>query len=242
MDRAAARSFEMLAALSMLALTLPLFLGAALAIWVGDRGAPIYRARRVGRGGRDFTMFKLRTMVPDADQRGGRLAPEGDPRVTRVGAWLRRSKIDEIPQLWNVLRGEMAIVGPRPDIRDGVDRYAPGELRLLDVRPGITSLASLLFFDESWLLARAADPAAYYMATIRPLKSRLGLLQIERRSSGVALRIAGLTALRFARKDAALSGIAAMLRDFGAEDDLLALCGPQPQTAILSGVTGAARG
>ncbi|RYY25548.1 MAG: sugar transferase [Sphingomonadales bacterium] len=241
MDRAAARLFEICAALLVLLLALPLLLATMLAIWLADGGTPIYRAPRVGRGGRDFTMFKLRTMVASADRLGGRFAPDADPRITRVGAWLRRTKIDEIPQFWNVVRGEMAIVGPRPDMRSGVDRYSPEEMRLLDVRPGITGLASLLFFDEGQLLARAGDPAAYHIAVIRPLKSRLGLLQVEGRPAA-DMRIAGLTALRFVSRDAALAGVARILDAFGAEDDLLALCGPRPQTAILRGVAGTVRG
>jgi lipopolysaccharide/colanic/teichoic acid biosynthesis glycosyltransferase len=224
MDRAAARLFDIAAALLILILSLPLLLGAMVAIWLGDGGTPIYRAPRVGRGGRDFIMFKLRTMVPDADRLGGRFAPRGDPRITAVGAYLRRWKVDEIPQFWNVLRGEMAVVGPRPDVRSGVERYSREEHRLLAVRPGITSLASLLFFDEAVLLQGMGDPAAQYMAVIRPLKSRLELLQMERCSAGANLRVASLTALRFVSKDAALAGIGSILRDSGAGQDLLALC------------------
>ncbi|MES2986281.1 MAG: sugar transferase [Pseudomonadota bacterium] len=240
MDRAAARFLELAVAMLVLALALPLLLGAMLAIWIADGRTPIYRAPRVGQGGRDFTMFKLRTMVPGAD-RLGRFAPEADPRITRVGAWLRRTKLDELPQFWNVLRGEMAIVGPRPDVRSGVELYSPEEMRLLAVRPGLTGLASLVFFDEGQLLARVADPTTYYMTAIRPLKSRLCQLQFEGRPTA-DLRIALLTVLRFVSRDAALAGVARILEAFGAEDDLLALCGQRPQTAILSGATEALRG
>ncbi|RYG85615.1 MAG: sugar transferase, partial [Alphaproteobacteria bacterium] len=145
MDRLAARLFDVAAASLVLILSFPLLVLAMLAIWFNDGATPIYRAPRVGRDGRDFAMFKLRTMVLQADQLGGRFAPQGDPRITLVGAWLRRWKIDELPQFVNVLRGEMAIVGPRPDVRLGVERYSPQELQLLAVRPGITGLASLLF-------------------------------------------------------------------------------------------------
>ncbi|RYE03314.1 MAG: sugar transferase [Sphingomonadales bacterium] len=141
MDRAA-RLFEIALAALMLVLTMPLLLAAAFAIWLGDGGAPIYLAPRVGRSGSDFHMLKLRTMVPEADRLvpeadrlvpeadrlGGQLAPVGDPRITTVGTWLRRWKLDELLQLWNVLRGEMRLVGPRPDVREGVALYSPEEL------------------------------------------------------------------------------------------------------------------
>ncbi|MEI9928781.1 MAG: sugar transferase [Sphingomonas sp.] len=220
------RIVDVAAALLVLALAMPLLAVAGLAIWLGDGGGPIYRAPRVGRGGRDFTMLKLRTMVAGADRLGGRLTPDSDPRVTRVGAWLRRCKIDEFPQLWNVLRGEMSIVGPRPDLRQGgVDGYAPGEMALLSVRPGITDFASILFFDEGRLLDGARDPIEFYMAAVRPLKSRLGLLYVARRSLRVDLAIMGLTALSLVARPAALRGVARMLHARGADADLVAIRG-----------------
>jgi len=167
------RIVDVAAALLVLGCAAPVLAVAAIAIWLQDGGSPIYRAPRVGRGGRDFIMFKLRTMVRGADRLGGRLTPDSDPRITVVGLWLRRSKIDELPQLWNVVRGDMGIVGPRPDVREGVEDYSADELRLLSVRPGITDFASLLFFDEGRLLDRAPDPAEFYLSAIRPLKSRL---------------------------------------------------------------------
>lgn len=180
-------------------------------------------------------MFKLRTMVADAELRGGRLAPEGDPRVTRVGAVLRRWKIDELPQFVNVLRGEMALVGPRPDTLCAAEDYAADDLRLLAARPGITCFASILFFDEGRALARAGDPLAYYHATIRPLKSRLGLFWLDRRSARSNVAILALTALAFVARSLARRGVVAMLRAGEVDVELLALCWPEDQLASRSG-------
>lgn len=229
-------------ALLLLVGAMPVLLVAMLAIWLDDRGSPLYRAPRLGQGGRPFAMLKLRTMTADADQRGGRLAPEGDPRITRVGGLLRRWKIDELPQFANVLRGEMALVGPRPDTPCAAEGYAAEDLRLLGVRPGITSFASILFFDEGRALARMADPLGQYQAEIRPLKLRLGIAWLERRSARGDAIILGLTALAFVARPLARRGVAAMLRGRGANADLLALCGARDQLASLSGSPATLRG
>lgn len=221
---------ERVFAASILALATPVLLVAMLAVWLGDGAAPIYRAPRVGLGGRDFHMLKLRTMRPGADRLGGRFAPLGDPRITRIGAWLRRWKIDELPQLWNVLRGEMHLVGPRPDMREGVVLYAAEERQLLTVRPGMTDFASLWFVDEARLLAASDDPAAFYVAEIRPVKSRLGLLYVAYRAPLTDLGVLCLTATALISPAWARSQLLRMLARL------------DRQTASLSGVLGAVRG
>ncbi|MDG2535756.1 sugar transferase [Sphingomonas sp. HITSZ_GF] len=236
------RSFEIVTAALLMGAVAPILLAAMLAIWLEDRRAPLYRARRLGRGGQPFSMLKLRTMVCDAELQGGRLAPEGDPRVTRVGRLLRRWKIDELPQFANVLRGEMALVGPRPDTLCAAEDYAAEDLRLLAVRPGITCFASILFFDEGRALARVADPLAHYQAVIRPQKLRLGLAWLEHRSRRSDAAILGLTMLAFVARPLARRGVAAMLRAREADGELLALCGPADQLASRSGSPAAARG
>jgi lipopolysaccharide/colanic/teichoic acid biosynthesis glycosyltransferase len=131
-------------ALLLLALVSPLLLLAAIAIKLGDRGPVLYRQRRVGLRGADFELLKLRTMVVGAESQGaGYAVNEGDPRITRVGRLLRRLSLDELPQLWNVVRGEMSLVGPRPTLRYQVERYTPRQRRRLDVRPGITGWAQV---------------------------------------------------------------------------------------------------
>jgi lipopolysaccharide/colanic/teichoic acid biosynthesis glycosyltransferase len=131
-------------AAALLALTSPVLLAAMVAIRIESSGSPIYRQRRVGKDGEPFDMFKLRTMVADAEFMGDGLAVNrGDPRITRVGAFLRRFSIDELPNLINVVRGEMAFVGPRPTIQAQVDQYTERQLRRLEVKPGLTGWAQI---------------------------------------------------------------------------------------------------
>jgi lipopolysaccharide/colanic/teichoic acid biosynthesis glycosyltransferase len=129
---------------ALLVICAPLLVGAAVAIRLESRGPALYRQRRVGKGGVPFQLWKLRTMVPRAEEMGaGIYVLEGDPRITRVGAWLRRFSLDELPNLINVLQGDMAIVGPRPTIQEQVDRYSDRQLRRLDVKPGMTGWAQV---------------------------------------------------------------------------------------------------
>ena len=138
------RVFDLLIAGVLLVITSPLLLAALIAIRVESPGHPIYKQRRVGKDGRPFDLLKLRTMVTGAEHIGARLAVnEGDPRITRIGALLRRFSLDELPNLINVLRGELAIVGPRPTIQAQVDQYSERQLRRLEVKPGITGWAQV---------------------------------------------------------------------------------------------------
>ncbi len=152
---------------------------ALLVIWARiklDRDGPvIYSGRRVGLGGREFFMHKFRTLVPNADRVGGPNTPDDDPRLTRTGRFLRRYKLDELPQLFNVLKGEMSFVGPRPQVPGEVAGYTAEERELLNVRPGITDWASLKFSNEGEILQGHDDPDRAYAELIRPEKMRLGL-------------------------------------------------------------------
>jgi lipopolysaccharide/colanic/teichoic acid biosynthesis glycosyltransferase len=214
-------------ALSLLVLTsaAPLLAVAMLLTWAEDRHSPLYLATRVARGGGDFRMVKLRSMTIDAERQGGTSTALSDRRITRIGRWLRRWKLDELPQFWNVLTGEMSIVGPRPNTRrGGVDRYTTEEMRLLSVQPGITDLASIVFSDEAEILNGAPDPDGLYDAVIRPWKSRLGLLYVDQRTLAIDLRIIGLTALAIVNKRAALAGVDAILAKWDAPDELRRIC------------------
>lgn len=138
------RPLDVAGALAVLAVTAPVLAVAALAVKLEDRGPILYRQLRVGRYGADFEILKLRTMVVGAEHKGAGLAVNrGDPRITRVGRILRRLSIDELPQLWNVVRGEMSLIGPRPTVRVQADRYTQRQRRRLDVRPGITGWAQV---------------------------------------------------------------------------------------------------
>jgi lipopolysaccharide/colanic/teichoic acid biosynthesis glycosyltransferase len=152
---------------------------ALLLIWARiklDRDGPvIYAGRRAGLGGREFSMYKFRTLVPNADRVGGPNTPDDDPRLTKTGRFLRRYKLDELPQLFNVLKGDMSFVGPRPQVLGEVAGYTPEEREILNVRPGITDWSSLKFSNEGEILAGHADPDRAYAELIRPEKMRLGL-------------------------------------------------------------------
>ncbi len=147
----------------------------ALKIRTESEGPIFYGGRRVGMGGREFKMYKFRSMVPNADKVGGPNTPDDDPRLTKTGRVLRRYKLDELPQLVNVFKGDMSFVGPRPQVPGEVAGYTPEERDLLLVRPGITDWASLRFSNEGEILAGHADPDKAYAELIRPEKMRLGL-------------------------------------------------------------------
>lgn len=187
------RAFDLMAALAALVLLSPLFAAIAIVILCDSPGPVLFRQVRVGRDGRPFDILKFRTMVRDAASRGPSITVGGDPRRTRVGAWLRRSKLDELPQLVNVLRGDMSFVGPRPEVPEFVDAYTPAQRRVLEVRPGITDPASLLYINEEVLLALAPDWRKTYLDEIAPRKLALNLAYLGRRSFASDLGILAKT-------------------------------------------------
>ena len=164
------RGAEICLSLAALALCLPLFIGLAVLIKATSRGTILFRQKRVGRGGREFTLYKFRSMRCGAD--GLRLTAAGDARLTTFGGWLRRSKLDELPQLWNVLRGEMSLVGPRPEVAEYVRLENPLWREILTVRPGITDPVALRLRNEELLLAAVDDREAFYRQTLQPFKLR----------------------------------------------------------------------
>jgi lipopolysaccharide/colanic/teichoic acid biosynthesis glycosyltransferase len=178
----------------------PFLVAIAVAIRLDSRGPILYRGVRVGRGGKPFRMMKFRTMVVDAENLGASSTAEGDPRITRMGGFLRRFKLDEFPQLINVLRGEMSFVGPRPEVQKFVDLYTEEEKVLLDLRPGITDWASIWNSDEAAALAGVEDPDAAYAEKIRPTKIALQLKYAREHTVLVDLKIILYTFLRLARR------------------------------------------
>jgi lipopolysaccharide/colanic/teichoic acid biosynthesis glycosyltransferase len=168
----------------------PLLLLIALAIKLDSPGPVFYRQQRVGLHGAPFRIHKFRTMAHDPLASGPQITVGDDPRITRVGGWLRRTRLDELPQFIDVLTGRMSLVGPRPEVPRYVALYPP-ELRakVLSVRPGITDAASLAFRDESSLLARAADPEREYVQVVMPQKLALAASYAESASLGLDLKI-----------------------------------------------------
>ncbi len=169
------RLFDVIASSAGLVVLLPLLAVLAIVLKRESTGPVFYRGLRAGRYGKPFRIFKFRTMVVNADKIGGPTSSADDPRITRVGNFLRRYKLDELPQLINVLKGEMSLVGPRPEVVQEVLLYTDEEKRLLEVRPGITDWASIRFRNEGEILRGCDDPHQAYREKIRPEKIRLGL-------------------------------------------------------------------
>ena len=185
------RTFDVAVAAVLVLLLLPAWAACALAVRLSSAGPAIHRAERVGRGARPFTLLKFRTMVAGAADLGPGVTAASDARITPIGRFLRRWKLDETPQLLNVLRGQMALVGPRPEDARYVERYTAAQRRLLDLRPGMTSPATLAFRDEEALLRRP-DPEDHYVEVVLPAKLAIDLAYLDRRSfaadCGVLLR------------------------------------------------------
>lgn len=171
----------------------PLLIALALAVKIESRGPVFYRGVRVGRHGKDFRIFKYRSMVINAEKVGGPSTAGDDPRVTRTGKLLRKYKFDELSQLLNVLRGDMSLVGPRPEVRHYVNMFTEEEQAILSVRPGMTDWASLWNNDEGAILRGAPDPEQAYMDLIRPRKLRLQLRYVRNPSVLTDIRILFLT-------------------------------------------------
>ena len=219
----AKRALDIGVALAALPVGVALCLPVAIAIWLGDRRSPIYAGDRVGRNWQPFKQLKLRTMTWGAELTGVDATPADDPRVTPLGRWLRRWKVDEVPQLLNVLRGDMSLVGPRPNLLRECTMYSDAEEHILDVTPGITDLSSIVFSDEERILAGARDPDLAYHQLVRPWKSRLCLLYIEKRSFRLDLELVGITALLPLSRRRALGLLQRVLRRLGADPDLVSI-------------------
>ena len=195
------RLFDLLGAAVGLLLLSPLLLVLALVIKLDSPGPVFFRQQRVGRFGQPFLIHKFRTMVADAPQRGLAITVGADPRITKCGAWLRRTRLDELPQLIDVLRGDMSLVGPRPEVPRYVQHYPPGlRERALAVRPGITDPSSLAFIDEAELLAQAADPERDYVELILPRKLQAAADYAERASLRTDLQVIARTLRVLVRK------------------------------------------
>lgn len=205
------RVLDFVAAAAGLALLSPLLCIVLLLIWRQDGHSPFYIADRAGVGGKPFRMVKIRSMIVRADQTGVESTSASDNRITAIGHFVRRWKLDELSQLWNVLKGDMSLVGPRPNTLREVESYTPAERRLLSVRPGITDISSIVFSDEGDILKDSADPDKTYGEIIRPWKSRLGLIYVDNVSILLDLKLVALTIVAIVRKDAALSGVAKIL-------------------------------
>lgn len=176
------RLFDISASFFGLLLLSPLFLIVALCVGLTSRGGVFYVQTRVGRYGRDFRLYKFRSMRTGSDAKGLLTVGGKDGRITPVGYFIRKYKIDELPQLFNVLKGDMSLVGPRPEVRKYVALYNSEQMRVLSARPGITDPASIKYINENNLLAQAGDPERFYVEKIMPDKLKINLEYMDNRS------------------------------------------------------------
>ena len=215
------RGVDILLSLLGLLLASPILIPVMFLVWKQDRHSPFYVAERMGKNEKPFKMVKLRSMIKNADAQGIDSTGANDMRITPVGHFIRSYKLDELTQLWNVLKGDMSLVGPRPNVKRETDLYTAQEKVLLSVKPGITDFASIVFSDEGEILADKADPDLAYNQLIRPGKSRLGLFYIQKKNLLVDLSLIFLTALAIVSKQRALKAVTGLLKVFRAPQELL---------------------
>jgi lipopolysaccharide/colanic/teichoic acid biosynthesis glycosyltransferase len=221
-------------ALSFVGLILlsPILIATTIAVWLQDYQSPFYVPPRVGKDERMFKMVKMRSMVVNADKSGVDSTSANDNRITAVGRFVRKYKIDELTQLWNVFKGDMSLVGPRPNVKRETDLYTSEEKQILTVRPGITDISSIVFADEGDILKDSQDPDLDYNQLIRPWKSRLCLLYIKHQSLALDIKLIWLTVLTILDRESALSGIQKILIELGADEEVkVAAARTQPLVA-----------
>lgn len=183
------RLFDIVCAFIGLVLLSPFLLLIALCIVIDSRGGAFYRQVRVGRYGKDFRLWKFRSMRTGSDKKGLLTVGGRDNRITRVGYFVRKYKLDELPQLINVLTGDMSLVGPRPEVRKYVDLYTEEQRKVLEARPGITDYASIEYVNENELLGKSSDPEKTYIEEIMPAKLKLNMKYIGEMGLGTDLKI-----------------------------------------------------
>lgn len=183
------RAFDIICSFIGILVLSPVFIVLSLCVLFSSPGGIFYVQKRVGRNGMDFSLFKFRSMRTGSDKKGLLTVGGKDSRITRTGYFLRRYKLDELPQLLNVLIGDMSLVGPRPEVRKYVELYNEEQRRVLSVRPGITDYASLEYFDENELLGKSADPERTYIEKVMPAKLKLNMRYIEEQGLATDLKI-----------------------------------------------------
>jgi len=202
----------------------PILLIFMFLIYLQDKKSPIYKAPRVGKDGNIFTMVKMRSMIVNADNNQVDSTSTDDNRITPLGLTIRKYKLDELTQLWNVLTSDMSFVGPRPNVQRDVDLYSEEEMQLLAVKPGITDFSSIVFSDEGDILSGHKDPDLSYNQLIRPWKSRLGILYIKNRSIRLDLFLICLTAISIVNKKKALVLLNSRLSSLTNNQELIQVC------------------
>ena len=215
------RLMDITAAAAGLLILSPILITVAFIVYLQDFHNPLYIAPRVGKQRKIFNMVKLRSMIVAADKSGVDSTSTSDNRITWIGHFIRKIKLDEITQLWNVLIGDMSLVGPRPNVERDVAIYTEEELHLLDVRPGITDFSSIVFSDEGDILEGSKDPDLDYNQLIRPWKSRLGIFYIRHQSILLDIKLILLTVTTIISRQKALNGINRILSKLSPDEKLI---------------------
>ena len=201
----------------------PILLPTIFLIWKEDKKSPFYVRPRLGKNGKSFKMIKLRSMEVDADKSGVVSSSENDIRITPIGHKIRKYKLDELIQLWNVLIGDMSLVGPRPNVKDETDLYTNVEKELFSVRPGITDFSSIVFSDEGDILKGKDNPDLVYNQLIRPWKSRLGLIYIKNQSFLLDIKMIIYTLVEIFSKQRALNWVVSQLKLMNADSNVVSI-------------------
>jgi lipopolysaccharide/colanic/teichoic acid biosynthesis glycosyltransferase len=210
------RTFDFILAFIGLILSSPILLPVIFLVWIQDWHSPFYIAPRVGKDEKPFKMLKLRSMIVNADKSGVDSTSSNDKRITGVGKFIRKYKLDELSQLWNVLIGDMSLVGPRPNVKRETDLYTIEEKKLLTVKPGITDFSSIVFSDEGDILKDQNEPDIAYNQLIRPGKSMLGIFYVENRTFMIDIKLIYLTIIAIISKEKALNSLVVILKKINA--------------------------
>ena len=199
----------------------PILFPVILVIWIQDWHSPFYIAPRVGKNEKIFNIVKLRSMIINADKSGVDSTSSNDKRITSIGRFIRKYKLDELSQLWNVFKGDMSLVGPRPNVKRETDLYTNEEKLLLSIKPGITDFSSIVFSDENDILKDQTDPDIAYNQLIRPRKSMLGIFYVNNESLLVDISLIWITAIAIISKQAAIRSTVTILKSLKANEFLL---------------------
>jgi lipopolysaccharide/colanic/teichoic acid biosynthesis glycosyltransferase len=217
------RVLDVTASLFGLLVLSPILILVMVLIWKQDYRSPFYIAPRMGKDEKEFKMVKLRSMVVNSDKSGADSTSASDARITPVGHFIRKFKLDEFSQLWNVLVGDMSLVGPRPNVKRETDLYTAAEKKLLSIKPGITDFSSIIFSDEGVILEDKDDPDLAYNQLIRPWKSRLGLIYIEKQTLMLDIQLIFCTVLAILSKKNALAWVSRKLQELGADETVVVM-------------------
>lgn len=215
------RIFDILFSLSGLLFFSPILIFFLISVWRFDKKSPLYISPRIGKNSKIFNLIKIRTMTVDADKKGINSTSDNDSRIIPIGQKIRKYKIDELTQLFNVLIGNMSLVGPRPNVNSEVDLYTEIEKELLSVKPGITDFSSIVFSDEGKILENKENPDLSYNQLIRPWKSRLGLIYIKHKSILLDLQLMIFTVVALISKPMALKWVVKKLERFDVDQKII---------------------